>query len=294
MSGKRKVILHYHIFKNAGTSVDHMLKESLGERWVEWDTSDPGAKISAAEIETYILDHPGIVAVSSHQAVPPLPSRHLDVYPVIFLRHPIDRAYSAYLFEWKKQKGAESPTGHFEEYVAEKFRHPRKNAIEDFQTLHLANRGYENRWPSGALDDEEILRNAKEFLLSLPFFGMVEDYARSMAQMKEVFAKPFPELSFKAFRDNALQDPAQSLYDKIRDLRQAISPDVFNQLVLRNQMDLRLFEFANACFGLWRGPRGGGHPKQPANVTEAASGKARRRKPSEGSQEGGGASNGST
>src|SRR6184192_3254912 len=136
---KRKVIIHYHIFKNAGTSVDRMLKESLGERWVSWDTDDPGAKISPAEMEAFLLERPEIVAVSSHQVVPPLPTRQLDVFPIIFIRQPIDRAYSAYLFEWKKQKGSDTPVGEFEEYVHDKFRYPRKNAIEDFQTLHLAN-----------------------------------------------------------------------------------------------------------------------------------------------------------
>jgi hypothetical protein len=247
MTGKRKIILHYHIFKNAGTSVDHMLKESLGERWIEWDTTDPGAKISPAEMESFILDHPEILAVSSHQAVPPLPSRHLDVYPIVFLRHPIDRAYSAYLFEWKKQKGTEEPVGSFEDYVADRFATPRSNAIEDFQTLHFANRGYDARFPASHLDDEEILRNAREFLLSLPFFGLVEDYGGSLERMRLAYGMVFPELTFSEFQDNALQDPKNTLYDKLRRLRAKVASETLSQLILRNQMDIRLFEFAQAC-----------------------------------------------
>lgn len=247
MQAKRKVIVHYHIFKNAGTSVDHMLKESLGPQWTEWDTSNSGGKISPAEMETYLLDHPELLAVSSHQAVPPLPSRHLEVYPIVFIRHPLDRAYSAYLFEWKKQQKSEAPTGPFEAYIAEKFKHPRRNAIEDFQTLHLSNRGYESRSPSSALDDEEILRNAKTFLLSLPFFGLVEDYAKSMERMKQALSPAFPQLSFKAFHANVLQDKELSVYEKVKRLRATTAPEAFNQLVLRNQMDLRLYEFASAC-----------------------------------------------
>ncbi|OGA74823.1 MAG: hypothetical protein A3G81_16870 [Betaproteobacteria bacterium RIFCSPLOWO2_12_FULL_65_14] len=246
MDQKRKVILHYHIFKNAGTSVDRMLKESLGERWASWDTDNPGGKISPAEMEAFILDRPDIAAVSSHQVVPPLPDRHLDVFPIVFLRHPIDRAYSAYLFEWKKQQGVECPKGSFEDYVAEKFKHPRKNAIEDFQTLHFANRGYEARWPAGDLDDEVILNNAKRFLLSLPFFGLVEDYERSLGRMKKALAGRFPELSFKAYRENALQEETRTLFDKVRAIRSETAPETYSQLVLRNQLDLRLYEFACA------------------------------------------------
>jgi hypothetical protein len=91
-----------------------------------------------------------VLAVSSHQAVPSLPDRHLQVFPIVFLRHPIDRAYSAHLFEWKKQAGSEAPKGSFEEYVKEKFAQRRKSAIEEFQTLHLANRGYQGRSPAAA------------------------------------------------------------------------------------------------------------------------------------------------
>jgi len=247
---KRKIVIHYHIFKNAGTSVDRMLGESLGARWTAWDTDNPGGKISPAEMEAFILDHPDLVAVSSHQAVPPLPNRQLDVYPIVFLRHPIDRAYSAYLFEWGRQNGKAEPRGSFEEYVVDKFGLPRKNAIEDFQTLHLANRGYEGRAPSAALDDEELLRNAKAFLRALPFFGLVEDYAASLSWMQASYGAAFPELNFKVFRDNALQDANDSIYAKMKRMRQGVTPSVFDQLVLRNQMDLRLYEFASACFSM--------------------------------------------
>ena len=243
---KRRVIVHYHIFKNAGTSVDRMLKESFGDAWASWDTDNPGGKISPAELEAFLLEHPHLMAMSSHQIVPPLPDRKLDVFPIVFLRHPIDRAYSAYLFEWQKQQGAGAPVGSFDEYVIDKLANPRKNAIEDFQALHLANRGYDARWPSSALDDEAILANAKAFLLSLPFFGIVEDYPASLARMKAAFAPEFPELTFSEFRENVLQEPGLTMPDKIRAIREAMQPDVFRELVLRNQMDLRLYEFASA------------------------------------------------
>jgi hypothetical protein len=57
-------------------------------------------------MEEFILDHPHGAAFSSHQVVPPLPARQLQVLPIVFLRHPIDRAYSAYLFEVQKETPA--------------------------------------------------------------------------------------------------------------------------------------------------------------------------------------------
>jgi hypothetical protein len=246
MPEKRKVIVHYHIFKNAGTSVDRMLKDSLGERWVSWDTPNPGGKISPAEMEAFILERPQVLAVSSHQVVPPLPDRHLQVFPIVFLRHPVDRAYSAWLFEWGKQAGLEKPKGTFEDYVKEKLAQRRKSAIEEFQTLHLANRGYEGRSPAPKLDDEALLDNAKSFLLSLPFIGLVEDYTSSLARMKAAFAPHFPQLSFAEHRANAMREAGLTLGAKLREIRAGMLPGLYNALVVRNLMDLRLYEFARA------------------------------------------------
>jgi hypothetical protein len=248
---RRKIVLHYHVFKNAGTSVDQMLEASLGDRWIEWDKPDGGARISAAEMEEFILDRPELLAVSSHQVVPPIPSRHLDVYPLVFIRHPIDRAYSAYLFEWKKQKGSEEPAGTFGEYVTRALsRGARKSAIDDFQAFHFANRGYQATRPSADLDDEAVLANAKDFLRSLPAFGIVERYGESMKRIKTAWGGVFPDITFEVLHANALQDATQSLSEKMKKLRTELGNKLMDQLVLRNQMDLRLYEYASACFDM--------------------------------------------
>lgn len=244
----RKVILHYHIFKNAGTSIDEMLKRSLGSRWREWDMDDVNARISPAQMESYLLANPELVAVSSHQAVPPLPNRQLTVFPIIFLRHPIDRAYSAYLFEWMKQQGTSEPIGSFDAYVEEKLALPRRNAIEDSQTLCLANTGYDTNFPLRRGGDEQLLQSARDLLLAIPFLGVVEHFTQSMQQMRAVLAPHFPDLSFELFMENCLQDPAESLDDKLSRIRSIMSQKTYNRLVLRNQLDIRLYEFALALF----------------------------------------------
>ena len=34
MENTRTIILHYHLFKNAGTSIDSILQENFGEQWI--------------------------------------------------------------------------------------------------------------------------------------------------------------------------------------------------------------------------------------------------------------------
>ena len=245
---KRKVIIHYHIFKNAGTSIDRMLKESFDERWVNFDRPEASAKISPSELETFILDQPDLVAVSSHHAVPPLPVRHLEVYPIIFLRHPIDRAYSAYLFEWKKQKGLREPQGTFSEYVREKFKLPRRNAIEDFQVIHLANRGYSQRNPSANIGDERILENARNLLTEAGYFGVVDRYSDSLKLLAFMLQNYFPDLVFREFHENSLQEKSSTLAVRVKDILAQMEEATRIALVLGNQLDIRLYEYALGAF----------------------------------------------
>lgn len=245
---KRKIIIHYHIFKNAGTSIDRMLKESFSERWANYDKPEPTSKISPAELEEFILDNPDLMAVSSHHAVPPLPDKHLEVYPILLLRHPIDRAYSAYLFEWKKQRGLEQPIGSFRDYIHEKFRQPRRNAIEDFQVLHLANRGYKQKNPSNSLDNEGLLNNARKLIMEAGVFGLVDRYAESLRLMRRRLQSGFPDLRIAEFHENSLQARSSSLTDRIKAILGDLDECSRDMLVLRNQLDFRLYEYARGRF----------------------------------------------
>ena len=88
------VLLHYHIYKNAGTSIDEMLRQSLGARWGTYECSPERHTLSSDEIAGFLRQRPDLTAMSSHSARPPLPGPH--IHPIVLLRHPIDRARSVY------------------------------------------------------------------------------------------------------------------------------------------------------------------------------------------------------
>lgn len=245
----RKVILHYHLFKNAGTSIDRALGEAFGDRWLSHDRSDPGAKIPPVEMERFILDHPDAIAFSSHQVVPPLPARHVKVLPIVLLRHPIDRAYSAYLFDSRPQQGRALPTVTFEDYLAQSFKVRRGNAIEDCQTLQLANREYERWIPSSELDDEEALANAQGFLREIRYFGIVDQYDRSLGILNRRLAADFPGLSLPSYRENVGEAQAElPIGARVERVRSELSSGAFEELTRRNQLDSRLYAYAVRLF----------------------------------------------
>ena len=104
----RSVILHYHIYKNAGTSFDHVLSHSFGDRHEAFDGPYPFFVIDQEQLDRTIMRRPGAVAFSSHQIVLPPPSS-VDYRPLsaIFVRNPFLRIASVYRFK----RGPEAEDG---------------------------------------------------------------------------------------------------------------------------------------------------------------------------------------
>lgn len=246
----RKIIVHYHLFKNAGSSVDHLLKAAYGsEQWVNYDPGDPPHLVSSAELLEFIKENEHLRAMSSHMLVPPLPLvEELSVYPMVFIREPITRVMSAYLFEWQKQKGAEAPIGTLAEYIHSKFSTSRASAIEDFQCLRLGNKNPESRKYDSTRSDEEILQDAKMFLESLDVFGLVDRFSESMLQFEHAYGESFPEITFKDVAMNTTQKVSISLQDRYKKIENEIGSELYAQLILRNQLDIKLYQFASGLF----------------------------------------------
>lgn len=108
----RTVILHYHIYKNAGTSFDHVLTHNFGDRHELFDGPFPFFTIDQEQLDRIIMRRPQAVAFSSHQIVLPPPSS-LDYQAVsaIFLRNPFLRIASIYRFKRGPETADGTPIG---------------------------------------------------------------------------------------------------------------------------------------------------------------------------------------
>lgn len=240
----RSVIIHYHLFKNAGTSIDSILSASFKGLWKNFDNENPGSRFSPMEFEKIISEHPDLKAFSSHQIVPPIPNNGLRVFPIVFLRHPIDRLKSAYLFEWKKQLGLEAPKGTLPEYVLSKFEKGRANAIEEYHTMTLANKGYAGRRPSSSLTDEQLLSNAKSFIDTVPFYGIVEKFDESLKRLDYFLKMEFPEFCPQVTELNVTQDKSKNIEDRLLDIKAELGNHLYEEVLCRNKMDLELYDYA--------------------------------------------------
>lgn len=62
----RTIIVHDHIFKNAGSSADRLLHMAFGNDWATLEGPTPTSLLRPDELATFVDDRPEIVAVSSH------------------------------------------------------------------------------------------------------------------------------------------------------------------------------------------------------------------------------------
>ena len=179
----RTAIFHYHLFKNAGTSFDRILKTNFPDTWVtaEFETASGN---NTPAVEDWIRASPTARAYSSHTAVGPLPQvADVTLVPVLFLRDPVERIASAYRFERKQQAdtwGAELAKQHdLEGYVRARLARVNDRQCRNFQTARLAS------LVPGSAPELERARQALVLLQTAGMVGRVEAFDHAMARMAE-------------------------------------------------------------------------------------------------------------
>jgi hypothetical protein len=52
------ILIHFHIFKNAGSSIDHSLHNSFGDRWTTFEVSDVPGSFGPQSLESFLGSGP--------------------------------------------------------------------------------------------------------------------------------------------------------------------------------------------------------------------------------------------
>jgi hypothetical protein len=250
----RTVILHYHLFKNAGSSIDEMLKRNFGEKWAEHEFKTPAGRSNTAEVAAYLCEQPHLCALSSHTALLPVPLVNgLRIFPIIFLRHPIDRIKSAYVFEREQVAetfGAElAKRTDFAGYVQELMDHPTHRAARSFQTYRLAF----NELPEAGTEYERAFRRA---VAELSFVGLVEAYDRSVERLRARLLPYYSDFAAIVVRKNVTRSGIDPLDARLAEIEQELGLYLYKALCEGNADDIRLFEKVRAAYVNHNSPTG--------------------------------------
>jgi|GEM_PF-422985 len=233
----RNAIVHYHLFKNAGSSVDEVLKANFPNRWVTREFSDGQQSVNIAQVGQWIEQEKDAVAFSSHTAM--LPPPRLDdvqIFPIIFVRHPIDRIASVYAFERNQVSDsfgavlARNTTlaGYIEARLS------RDRQCRNFHVAKLA------QMFSGEEGDETTL--AFRALDNLPFVGLVEKFDQSIARLAEWLSPYFPGFHAIPVARNVSRDRSIPLEQRLENIRAEIGEEYYERLLEANRDDLALYD----------------------------------------------------
>lgn len=234
----RPVLCHFHIFKNAGTSLDGALEREFGRAFAAHDGPRANYCLSPEEVRAFVEPRPALRAFSSHQVRFPLPEiPGLAWLPAILLRHPLDRVGSVYRFE-RKQRGSSPGSRAAKEhdlagYVRWRLGQGSHNLLCDFQTAFLSS--------NPAIGPRRAeLPLALERLEPAPLLGTVERMDESLACGEAALRAWFPGLDLSYRRRNVGAGRKETLEERLAELRAAIGDALYAELEERNRRDFRL------------------------------------------------------
>lgn len=238
----RNIIVHAHIFKNAGSTFDWTLKRNFGDGFVDHREDAQMINGKMNYLRRYLEDHPRVVALGSHRIHFHIRNTGgLRFFPVYFLRDPIDRARSVYLFE-KKQTGVDTQGSRmakqltFKEFMAWYLRPDAPATVRNAQTIYCSGTGLGER--------PDSIRHALELVESNSLIGLVDRYDESMVLFEEILREAFPELDLAYVMRNVSQKSGQAAAkDKRAEILEELG-EVGDELIERNRHDLLIYKRA--------------------------------------------------
>lgn len=240
----KTILIHHHIFKNAGTSFNCALQQHFGKKFSEFDLPDSQI-VTAADLNQFIQSHPQILAISSHHACMSTP--HTDDYQTIssvILRNPLARVRSIYLFE--KQQNAQTSGAikakelNFKKYVLWRIENT-PIMFGNYQT-HYCSRT--QKTDLNKIPTETDLHTAIHNLNLAAVVGTVEHYQEFLSLAQTVLTQYYPKINLKYSRLNTtshlISSPAEIRASLVDNLGQAIVSKLENM----NQLDYLLYQKA--------------------------------------------------
>src|SRR6185436_4650555 len=167
------------------------------------------------------------------------------------LRHPIDRAGSVYSFEHRQ--AMDSPSlgvkiaiaQDLAGYVRWRLTEGNGAVIKNFHTVVLAGREKDMRTATASYRDLEI---AKEWLKSVPFFGLVESFDTSLSRMRSYLAQYFGDINPSFVIQNSSPDRKDTMQARLQEIEEMLGPSLYSELIDKNALDIELYNFALELF----------------------------------------------
>lgn len=242
----RTVVLHCHIFKNAGSSVDVLLKRYFGDRWQMHEFRRRRSVSNADLTNAFIRHDDTIAALSTHTGDWWLghDGDGVTVLPIMFLRHPLLRIRSAYSFERKQDAdtlGTKLARSYdFPGYVKARLDRENDYAFHNFQAHRLA--AFESRVIT------DLRTSALDAFARAPFLGLVDAFDASIERLQGFLAPHFADFTVQSTRVNVSDSSSATPEEKLSRIHDEFGADLYDELCVANAIDLELYDRLTANY----------------------------------------------
>jgi hypothetical protein len=247
----RSIIVHYHIFKNAGCSVDRILETSFGDRWATLEGATATSLLRPHHLSIFAKEQPDVLAVSSHLLRPPAPS-DLCVLPVVLIRHPLDRAFSVYS-QLRRNRGAllsekVARQSCFADFVTWCLNNKSLGGlvIAEYQVIHLSQASFRGGHIYDAVALESDLQDAVDYLANNACFGSVERFESVMVRLRQAAEKVGLHLSIAKVAENKTRGRPEALEERLSIARQQLGRALCDRYMRENELDMSLYDWVSS------------------------------------------------
>jgi hypothetical protein len=234
------IVVHYHIFKNAGSTVEYVLRREFHEFFSTLEGPHPDSILTYPDLLRFMQSNPLLRAVSSHHLrYPTVRDGPRPVLDLCVLRHPLDRLLSMYRFLREKYSGESDPLRQAAAMLdcAAFFRHCLKKHpawVQNVQVGILA--------PGDPPSTVEALGELSRIAL----LGTVDFFDESLVTWEYALSPVFPGISFHYLPQNVTQSPESTLENRLEQLRHLCGPSLYDELLYANTCCVQLYEVASA------------------------------------------------
>src|SRR5579864_9014164 len=239
VSPTRFLIVHYHIFKNGGSTIASILEREFASDFATVHGPDDVSVLDQTSLADFVADHSAIQAISSHHLRYPKPILpNTVIFDCCFLRNPLDRLQSVYSYFQRIDSADPLCRLARQEHARSFFKKLIDSAphlVSNVQVMMLAQGGAFTR-PADTPDVDV----AAEVVGKMAIPGVVEKFDESLVAA-EYFLKPaFPRLRLDYCPQNVSRPLGASAADRQEWLKHSWGSEMYATLVQLNQCDLEL------------------------------------------------------
>lgn len=232
------VIVHYHIFKNGGSTIDYVLEREFGQHFRTFHGPEPTSTMTVSDLRHFLESYPTLQAVSSHHLrYPTLRDEKPWVIDICLLRHPLDRLSSMYQYLRTRHLVENDPLCKAARELD--MRQFFRRCLERYPSWV---RNLQVSWLNACGDLVGALSELKEINL----LGTLDQFDESLSTWEYTLAPLFPGISLQYLAQNLTRSPHRPLEMRLEKLRNLCGPGLFDELSSANAAGLELFEAASS------------------------------------------------